>query len=166
MTDLDALLAKAQPRTEEFRLLLDLGDGALEDYDALVDAANAATTDADKAKAKRKVAKANEALAGHELHGKIRCLPLLAWEELKGTYPPRDGVEVDLLLGVDLLHLPDIVRACIVEPSLSDAQWARLVEVVPAGEWRRLADQVFTLNERAVSVPKLPGDFLAPSSAG
>ena len=167
MSDVDALLAKAQPRTEPFRLLIDTGDGAVEAYNALADALAEIPDDkahaAQRTKAKKAIAEANERLRGQQLTGRLRALPLLAWEELKGQHPPREGVDADMLLGVSLLALPDMVRACITEPDISDAQWTRLLEVVPKGEWYRLWQQVESLNEQGVSIPKLPSDFLGRS---
>lgn len=173
-----AMLKRARPRTEPFTVMLDVGDGALDAYNDLIETLrripDPPKEGADKHKAARdKAAKAvlaaNEKLhAEQEFEGRVKVLPLLTWESLKSEHPPREGNDSDLLAGVDRSHAADIVRPAVLFEaegggwlSPTDDEWADFEAAVGAPEMYRLLDQVTNLNERAVSVPKLPSDFLA-----
>lgn len=71
-------------------------------------------------------------------------------------HPPREGNVVDRAMGFDssTFHVAN-VRASIVTPELSDAQWERLVATITDAQFDQLAGAAFTLNRRAgdVSVP-------------
>lgn len=158
-----ALLKKARPRTEPFRVFLDMGDGAVDAYDVLVDEFDG--LDEDDPRRDELRGQVSDALAklsdGHEVEGRLGMLPALAWESLKGDHPAREGNEIDAMFGVNVQTcFPAAVKACLVEPEMDDEDWTVFESVVNLGDWQRLGAQCFALNERAVAVPKLPKDFL------
>lgn len=159
-----ALLKKARRRRESFTVLLDLGDDLHDEYDAAVAALDAmAEDDPERDAAKATVADLNARLHEEEIEGFFEQTPPLKWSAFLDEHPPRDGNEVDSYLGANrATAFPAAIRAAMVDPVMDDDQWEMFLDVISPGDLERLGRQVFELNARTASVPKLPMDFLAP----
>lgn len=90
---------------------------------------------------------------------RLRGLSRRAWEKFKIAYPPRtepDGSfnRGDLLLGAngETVWEP-LIRRCIVDPVLSDAQWEDLLEKITDKQFDDLAGAAWKLCRRDVDVP-------------
>lgn len=90
---------------------------------------------------------------------RLRALPRRQWRDLVAAHPPRrgeDGKVVDSdAIGVNAdTYFETIIRACTVEPQLSDEQWTRLLdEVLTDRQFDTLSDAAWGLNRRDVEVP-------------
>ena len=167
---------KAKLRSKAFTLSR-YPDDLHDEYQAAVDVFSAIPdppeSGRDKDKSKREAAAQtvrdlNERLHDddHELKGRLTALPFLRWASLKAEFPPRDDVEDDLAAGVDVTHYPDLIRACWLEPAVSDAEWSDLLDTFSQADVVYLTQIVFELNEQSVSVPKLPSDWRGTSRSG
>lgn len=78
-----------------------------------------------------------------------------AWRSLKAKHPlPATPTPTDSVLGADSTpFFNEAVRASIVSPSVDDADWERLTTVLSEGEWSKLVEAVYALNEVPVSIP-------------
>jgi hypothetical protein len=86
---------------------------------------------------------------------RLRALPRWRWSELMRAHPPRDDSDSDKALGVNEETFFDaLVRACLVEPELSDEDWARLLSVLTSAQYDALATAAWTVNRGSVDVPK------------
>ncbi len=88
----------------------------------------------------------------------LRALPRTEWAALVAKHPPRrhDGVILtEDAQGVNSETFPDeAVRACMVDPVLSDADWHLLVSgAITDAQYGQLVDATWALNRGSVSVP-------------
>lgn len=90
---------------------------------------------------------------------RLRALPRKRWRQLVAAHPPRRGddgkvVESDAI-GVNAdTYFDAMVRACTVEPQLSDEQWVRLLdEVLSDRQFDELSNTAWALNRHDVAVP-------------
>lgn len=94
----------------------------------------------------------------HAYEFRLRALPRAAWRALCADHPPRkadDGSVVDAdRIGVNADTFYDaIIRACLVDPELDDADWALLVEALTDRQYDEIAEAAWGLNRREVDVP-------------
>lgn len=80
--------------------------------------------------------------------------PRKAYRDLKLAHPPREGNDRDRVVGANEDTFFDaLVRACVVEPVFSDAQWERFNSALSDGQWQELVTAAWAVNERSVDVP-------------
>lgn len=98
----------------------------------------------------------------------LRAMDPDAYLDLQVAHPPRDGVEVDKRLGLNRdTFLPALVRASIVDPDLTDEQFAALRSKVSSRQWDELWVTAQQLNREDVRAPKSLGIFgPMPTSGG
>lgn len=80
-----------------------------------------------------------------ELH--FRALPFPDYNQLVIDHPPRQGDKGDGYYGFNVATMfPALVRACLVDPDLSDEQWERLLAVLNDVTWDRVARAALQVN--------------------
>jgi hypothetical protein len=88
---------------------------------------------------------------------RLRAMDRHRWTAFILKHPPRQGDEADVRMGYnrDTL-LPELVRTCLVDPVLTDDQWAKLDAVLSDAQFDSLATAAWGINRRDVSVPFSP----------
>lgn len=99
------------------------------------------------------IAEQMEALRGEMAESTVvftlRGLPRKQWHALVAQHPSDDPT-----MAYDAETLgPALVRASVIDPKVSEEQWARLDEKLTDGQWSQLTDTAWNLNRRAVDVP-------------
>jgi hypothetical protein len=95
----------------------------------------------------------------HTYEFRLRALPRPAWREMLAAHPPRrndDGelIEPDKSVGVDTTTFTDaVLRACLVDPELNDAEFEQLVNTLTDRQYDELSDAAWGVNRKDVSVP-------------
>lgn len=86
----------------------------------------------------------------------VEAFPGTEWRSMKAEHPlPDEPAPQDLVVRANAQTLfNDAVPKSIVEPDLTDEQWDKLNRKLPDGEFQRLVDAVYELNEGSVAVPK------------
>lgn len=157
MTDLSALLDSAAlpERTVEVCLRGDL-QAEVEELSRELQQARA-TTLADRGEMRKlaeQIEKTREAMLDSTVVFRLRGLNRAAYSSLMVGHPPRDGNDGDATVGYNAdAFFPALIRACMVEPDLTDEQWDRLVEVLSSGQFDALADAALAVCRRKVDVP-------------
>lgn len=85
----------------------------------------------------------------------LTAFPSTRWRALKAEHPVKaNGSQADAVVGADTQGLfTAAVRPSIVGPVLDDEDWERLMEALPDGEWQKLIDAVYMLNEEGTQLP-------------
>lgn len=94
----------------------------------------------------------------HTYTFRLRALPRPQWRALVAEHPPRkadDGSVVDSdRIGVNAdTFYEAIIRACLIDPELTDEEWASLAEALTDRQYEDLADLAWALNRREVDIP-------------
>lgn len=94
----------------------------------------------------------------HTYEFRLRALPRARWRALVAEHPPRkddDGGVVDAdRIGVNADTFYDaIVRACLVDPELTDGEWETLTGALTDRQCDDLAEAAWDLNRRDVDIP-------------
>lgn len=85
---------------------------------------------------------------------RLRGLNRKAWAALLAEHPPRRDQDVDKQLGYNVdTFFPALIRACIIDPVLDDAQWEQLDAVLSSSQYDALADAALAVSRRKVDVP-------------
>ncbi len=90
---------------------------------------------------------------------RLRGLPKRQYRELKAQHPPRktDDGEVrteDVFLDADLDGLGEpLLRACLVDPVLDDADWADLLDKLTDRQYSDLVGTAIYVNRGGVDIP-------------
>ncbi|HEY9414675.1 MAG TPA: hypothetical protein VIQ30_07955 [Pseudonocardia sp.] len=101
-------------------------------------------------------------MQAHTYRFRLRAMPHPRWREFCAEHPPRKDDdekidERDRLLGVNTeTFWPALVRRSVVDPELSDTEWATLGEALTDRQFSDLADAAWALNRRDVDVPFSP----------
>lgn len=83
--------------------------------------------------------------------------------QLQEEHPPRADSEIDQLMGVSYATYPEaLVRAEMVSPVVTDAQFEEWVETCPAGEWAKVVAAANRLANEAVELPKFSAVSMLP----
>lgn len=85
----------------------------------------------------------------------LRGMRAVDWRAIKAKHPMGDDpTPVDQHLGADTNGLfNEAVRASIVSPTLDDEDWSSLLDVLTEGEWDKLTNAVYALNEEGTGIP-------------
>lgn len=158
--DMQALLASAKLPEKEVRICLraDL----LVEYEA----AEAALAEAQKhasdslgagegveAAAQRVVDLGDEMAAASAVF-RLRAVGRRRWTALYAEHPPRPDDKRDAMTGFNRDSFFDaLVKACIVDPQMSDGQWEQLAELLSAAQWDALVEAAWDVNQAGVDVP-------------
>lgn len=111
----------------------------------------------------REIAEAMETVRAqmreHSLPLTLRAFPGHEWRALKDKHPMADDPDQrtpeDTIVRANAKTLFNAaVRPSIVDPEFTDEQWTQFDAVLPDGEFSRIVDAIYTLNESAVVVPK------------
>lgn len=95
----------------------------------------------------------------HTYEFRMRALPRKDWRALVAQHPPRRGednelIEPDKYIGVNGESFYDaIIRACLVDPELTDDEFEQLVGAVTDRQYDDLSDAAWGLNRREVDIP-------------
>jgi hypothetical protein len=82
-----------------------------------------------------------------------------SWRELREQYPPREKngeiVREDILAGfVNAADFPEpLVKASVVDPELTDDDWADLMPSITDGQFDELVNAAWNLNRGKVDIP-------------
>lgn len=90
----------------------------------------------------------------HSVQFHLRGLTRPEKQALEAKHPPRDGNDNDKAMGFneETFYVP-LIRACLVEPEISDAQWAKLEPRLSDGQIEELARAAWHVTTGAVRVP-------------
>jgi hypothetical protein len=100
-----------------------------------------------------------EEMREHSYEFRLRALPRHAWRELLKAHEPRrdesgDLVEADRHLGFNAeTFYDDMVRHCLIDPELTDEEFARLADRLTSYQFDELFDAAWGLNRRDVDIP-------------
>ncbi|MEV6344125.1 hypothetical protein [Actinoplanes sp. NPDC051851] len=89
----------------------------------------------------------------------LQALPRPEYQRLKDQHPPRqdesgDIVREDVVLDANIdTFLDPLLRACLVDPVLTDAEWADLDEKLTDSQYNLLVNTVHAVNRGGVSIP-------------
>lgn len=86
----------------------------------------------------------------------LRGMSAGKWRELKAKHPAddEDPSNEDRLLGADVKGLfNEAVPASVVSPQIDADDWVKFLDVLTEGEWERLVNAVYALNEEGTGVP-------------
>jgi hypothetical protein len=96
----------------------------------------------------------------HSYEFRLRALPRPAWLKLCTEHPPRrdeesgEIVDADRRLGVNAeTFYTAIIRACLIDPVLTDEQWQQLDGSLTDRQFDELSGAAWALNRGAVDVP-------------
>ena len=90
-------------------------------------------------------------MLAHTVEFKLQALPRRAYNDLVAKHPAEDS---DRMLFNPDTFFPALIRACTVEPQLSDEVWQLLLdEKLTDQQFDTLADAAVGLNRRDVDVP-------------
>lgn len=85
---------------------------------------------------------------------KLRALPRTEYTKLESAHPVRKDNDADKRCGWNSETFPEaLIRRCLVEPTFTDAQWARFVDRLTQAQYDRIGVVALELNKRDVSVP-------------
>lgn len=89
---------------------------------------------------------------------RLRALPKPRWRALCAEHPPRRDEDGSILPedrpGVNAETFFDaIIRACLVDPELTDDEWAQLADALTDRQFDDLFDAAWGLNRREVDIP-------------
>lgn len=86
---------------------------------------------------------------------RFRALKRAEYRRFLSEYPARDKDQIDGVLGYNYDTGGEaLMRACLVSPELSDAEWRTLVdEVLTDGQYEQLVVAAGTVNRGRVNVP-------------
>lgn len=77
----------------------------------------------------------------------FRALPFTAYNQLVIAHPPRKDHRTDGTFGYNTLtFFPELIRSCLVDPVVTDEQWARLLGVMNDKTFDRLAGAALQVN--------------------
>lgn len=100
-----------------------------------------------------------EQMRQHTYVFRLRGMPRHAWRELMAAHPPRKDADGEVLVedritGADRSTVFEpLVRASIVDPELSDADWAKLLESLTDRQFEDLTTAAWNLNQGSVDIP-------------
>jgi hypothetical protein len=95
----------------------------------------------------------------------VRALPRRRWSALYAEHPPREADDGDTRVGFNRDTFYDaLVRECVVEPQLSDEQWAALDAALSTAQYAALKTAAWLVNNADVDVPFLLAASRAPTS--
>lgn len=98
-------------------------------------------------------------MAEHTYTFRLRAMPRHAWRELMAAHPPRKGDDGELVIedritGANRTTVFEpLVRASIVDPELTDAQFAELVGKLTDRQFEDLTTAAWDLNQGSVDIP-------------
>jgi hypothetical protein len=95
----------------------------------------------------------------HTYDFRLRALPRTEWRALCQSHPPRRGddneiMEPDKYVGIDTeAFYPAMIRACLVDPELTDEEFEQLLDALTDRQFEDLSDAAWGLNRREVDIP-------------
>lgn len=98
-------------------------------------------------------------MAEHTYPFRLRALPKAVFKKMVEDHPPRrgeDGAVIDAdryMMCNSEEMLPALVRACVYDPELSEADWAELEEKLTHRQLGDLDDAAWFVNRGEVDVP-------------
>lgn len=85
---------------------------------------------------------------------RLRAVGRRKWTDLYAEHPPRPDDKRDAMTGFNRDSFFDaLVKACIVDPQISDAEWDALADLLSAAQWEALVDAAWEVNQSGVDVP-------------
>lgn len=145
------------PRTEKFVLVQEMGD-LHDQLDAMIVQWDGFTDDEADTPAALKVAaeitRMSNEIDKAAIHGTFQRLPYLKWEAVKGEYPPEgdDAGGWDFAVSADFFTAA--IRACWLEPEITDEEWDQIEARIGKGDRFRLGWDCVALNDSPLSIPK------------
>jgi len=93
---------------------------------------------------------------------RMRALGRRAWNTLVEAHQKPDDSGIDTTT-----FLPAIVRACLVDPVLTDEQWTTLLDgdLLTSAQFEMLSDAAWSVNRGSVDVPFSPAALRITSSS-
>jgi hypothetical protein len=98
----------------------------------------------------------------HTYPFRLRALGRNKWRRLMEKYPPRkegEGVTaevagMDVMSGVNReLFMEPMLKACIIDPKLSDEQWEQLSEKLTDRQYEDLVSAAWDINQGKIDIP-------------
>lgn len=97
---------------------------------------------------------------------RLQAMPRLEFQRFAAEHGPREGNAEDHAVGINIeTYFVDLVRRCLVEPELTDEDFAMFIERLSTAQWRQLTEAATDLN---IETPKIPfsqaaSQYLRPS---
>ena len=113
-----------------------------------------------------------EQMREHTYDFRLRALRRPQWRALVEAHPPRRGEDNEILPQDRMLvnsetFFDAMIRACLVDPDLSDEEWRQLNDALTDKQYDQLSDAAWALNRREVDVPfSLAASRMRRTSAG
>lgn len=103
----------------------------------------------EREKAAERVRDLESVIREHTVTFRVVGMPFADYNAVLVDHPPREGNVVDRALGynTETFH-PALIRQCLVDPQVSDEQWAKLVARLSDGDFDRLANAALEVNRR------------------
>lgn len=130
-------------------------------------AANLAGSGPGQAIAER-MAELREQMHAHERPFHLRAVaPRRRWRNLLAKLPTK-APDMDAEQYADLYHawLCTVVAASAVQPAMSSAQVERLADKLSNGDWQKLADAAWKINDDSSAIPFSDAAFVISRSSG
>lgn len=170
--DIDAMLAGAKLPEETVPLCLrpDLRDRWHDLNNQLLGARSERKTMAPTAREHelaREIKALEAEISENTLTVRLRGLKHEPWAKLMAEHPPRLDKPGDQQSGMNIdTFIPALVRAEIVEPELSEAQFDKLIDVITQAQWDDLANAAYSLGrgDRSRPVFSQAASLLIPDS--
>jgi hypothetical protein len=94
----------------------------------------------------------------HTYPFRFRALPRREWRALVAAHEPRRNDDNEIVdadrAGVNAETFYDaMIRACLVDPELTDEEWAALNEALTDRQYCDISDAAWMLNRREVDIP-------------
>lgn len=84
----------------------------------------------------------------------LRAVPKETFDQLLLANPPRDENQQDQIAGFNRDALNnDLIRACIIEPEMTDERWGKLTRKITSHQYQELLDAANAVNFNPVDVP-------------
>ncbi|GAB3656451.1 hypothetical protein [Glycomyces tarimensis] len=149
-----AIEALKHAKLPEADLAICLDASAIEAYRAAERDAAAKTAGSLRSKKPTVDDELRDAVDRATLRLKLRGLPRRHWTDLVKDHPPRKDNREDRQVGYnESTFYVAMVRACIVDPVVTDEDWDEIDAVLTEGEWIRLVTTVQGLNLRNSQLP-------------
>lgn len=102
----------------------------------------------------REIQDLREQMQASEQPFRIRAMPKRRWVEFIVEHPPRADDDADAAIGFNRdTFFDDLVRESIIDPVLTDDDWAALDEALTSATFDKLANAAWSINRGDVDIP-------------
>jgi hypothetical protein len=158
--DLDAILANATVAERVVPVYMDrAGVGEIEQLNKALEArqtqvSGRMSSDPECQRIAQEIDAVQERIRASLINVRLQEMPGPEWRKLKRQHPPLPQDKVQNVLGMNTAtFFEPAVKACMVEPVMSDEQYQLFLDKIRDGQWTALANAVLELNQENATVP-------------